>query len=116
MLIHTPHGTIVAVMDPDTLDALVVRAYPVGHMDRLLVDAGIYDRDRFEVCDNPDRLTMTKDDFTDLLYAQVLKLDHPASPVQDPPLSHYELFMQSLPREAWLDDGTLDPDYLAALP
>lgn len=114
MLIHTPHGTIVAVMDPQGGDMLIVQTFPVGLIDQLLADAGL--QDIVGESRSPVSVIMSRHEFTDLLYAQIMDMTCTAPTAKDPPYGYEEGYLRSLPPEAWLEDGTLDPDYLAALP
>lgn len=151
MWLITNRGLLSVVQDLDDPDTLIVRARQDGLLEELIAEAGLKARVwQDEYADYPNRAKMSRVDFTDLVYNQVLRIDYPnfKNSVRDPKLKsllscvwsvlsdlgmgkYYglgrrpsnqrplepkinpeEAFFRSLPKEAFLEDGSIDPDYI----
>jgi hypothetical protein len=151
MWIVTNKGLVSVVRDRNDPNTLLVRARQDGLLEEMIKEAGLNARVwQDEYADYPNRAKMSTIDFTDLLYAQVRRIDYPnfknsvknsklhalysrvwsvlselgmgkfyGLPVPrgahyppEPKLSPEDAFFHSLPKNAFLDDGSLDPDYI----
>lgn len=151
MWVITNRGLLSVVEDIGDPATLIVRARQEGLLEAMIKDAGLgvgVWQDDF--ADYPYRAKMTRIDFTDLLYSQVLKIDYPnfKNSVRDarlrallprvwsiltnlgigayygfsrrpgprlncgPFMDPEEAFFRSLPEDALLDDGSLNPHYI----
>lgn len=158
MWLITNKGLLSVVEDRDDPKTLIVRARQDGLLEEMIEEAGLEARVwQDEYADYPNRAKMSRVDFTDLVYTQVLRIDYPnfknsvADPKLksllsrvwsvladlgmgkfyglrpgprrarqrtldiDPGLDPEEAFFRSLPKKAFLDDGSLDPDYIQGI-
>lgn len=78
MWIITNRGLVSVVEDRDDRDTLIVRARQDGLLEELLADAEIKALVwQDEYADYPNRVRLSRLDFTNLVYSQVLKIDYP---------------------------------------
>lgn len=153
MWLITNKGLLSVVEDRDDPKTLIVRSRQDGLLEAMIEEAGLEARVwQDEYADHPNRAKMSRVDFTDLVYTQVLRIDYPnfKNSIEDPKLKSLlsrvwsvladlgmgkfyglgrrpstrqrhlaldfdqdpeEAFFRSLPKKAFLDDGSLDPDY-----
>lgn len=151
MWLMTNQGLVSVVQDRADANTLIARARQDGLLEQMLAEANLTHISVWqdETADYPNRCKLSRMDFTDLVYTQVLRIDYDnfKNSVKDKKLASlysrvwnvmtelgmgkfYGLgvrpkrarrldadldpevaFFRSLPKEAFLDDGSLDPDY-----